>query len=407
MSPSSLEHLYSKSACCAVPSAIREINKLVDVPDMKSLAGGWPDPAVFPSKDILRITTEQLSKNADHVLQYGTTEGLAQLRQELARLAAKRYGIECTAENILLTHGSAQGMDLACRVMIDPDDVVLVGLPTYFGGTGAILACGGKLLGVEIDAEGINTSQLADHLQMLKNSGKRAKGIYVIPNFQNPTGATLSLKRREHLIDLAATYDLVIFEDDPYGDLRFDGDHLPSLMALDAAGRVIHMRSMSKTFAPGLRVAWCIGQSEVIRKMVVAKQFVDVATNTLAQYILLEFIRSGMLEKRIELNNQYYRRKRDFMLEQLEIHFPEDVQWNRPEGGFFIFVKLPNVMDASELLADAVKHNVAFVAGAPFFIDQSGTHTFRLSYSQSRESVIEAAVAELGKLIKKRLNKRK
>lgn len=404
MSQASLDHLYSKSACCAVPSAIREINKLVDLPDMKSLAGGWPDPAVFPNKDILRIATEQLSKNADQVLQYGTTEGLAELRQELAHLAGRVYGIKCTPDHILLTHGSAQGMDLACRVMIDPDDVVLVGLPTYFGGTGSILACCGELLGVKIDDDGINTQQVADQLQVLKNSGKRAKGIYVIPNFQNPTGATLSRKRREDLIELAATYDLVIFEDDPYGDLRFEGDHLPSLMALDTAGRVIHMRSMSKTFAPGLRVAWSIGQPDVVRKMVVAKQFVDVATNTLAQYILLEFIRNGLLENRIELNNQYYKRKRDFMLEQLEIHFPTDVQWNRPDGGFFIFVKLPGAMDATELLTDAVKHNVAFVAGAPFFIDQSGKNTFRLSYSQSSEAVIEAAVAELGKLIKKRFN---
>ena len=403
MTTSNLAHLYSKSACCAVPSAIREINKLIDLPDMKSLAGGWPDPAVFPDKDIRRIANEQLSKNADQVLQYGTTEGLIDLRQELAKLCGRRYGINCTTDHILLTHGSAQGMDLACRVMIDPDDVVIVGLPTYFGGTGSIMACCGELLGVEIDDDGINTHQMADQLQILKKSGKRVKGIYVIPNFQNPTGATLSKKRREHLIELAATYDLVIFEDDPYGDLRFEGEHLPSLMALDTEGRVIHMRSTSKTFAPGLRVAWSIGQPEVVRKMVVAKQFVDVATNTLAQYILLEYIRSGLLEKRIDLNNQYYRRKRDFMLEKLETHFPTEVQWNRPEGGFFIFVKLPAVMDASELLNDAVKHNVAFVAGAPFFIDQSGKNTFRLSYSQSSEAVIESAVAELGKLIKKRL----
>lgn len=403
MALSSLAHLYSKSACCAVPSAIREINKLIDLPNMKSLAGGWPDPAVFPDKDIRRIAGEQLSKNADLVLQYGTTEGLTELRQELADLAARRYGIKCTTDQILLTHGSAQGMDLACRVMIDPDDFVIVGLPTYFGGTGAIMACCGELLGVEIDDDGINTQQVGDQLQILKKSGKRAKGIYVIPNFQNPTGATLSKKRREHLINLAADYDLVIFEDDPYGDLRFEGDHLPSLMALDTAGRVIHMRSMSKTFAPGLRVAWSIGPPDVIRKMVVAKQFVDVATNTLAQYILLEFIRSGLLEKRIELNNQHYKRKRDFMLAQLETHFPAEVKWNRPAGGFFIFVKLPPAMDASELLAEAVKHNVAFVAGAPFFIDQSGKNTFRLSYSQSSEAVIAAAIEELGRLIKNKL----
>jgi len=398
-----LDHLYSKSACCAVPSAIREINKLVDTEGMRSLAGGWPDPAVFPAEDIIRITTEQLSRHADQALQYGTTEGLTELRRELARQSAEHYGIECSPDHILITAGSAQGMDLACRIIINPDDVVFVGLPTYFGGTGAVMAACGQLQGVELDDDGMNTRQLEAQLQAFKKSGKRAKGIYVIPNFQNPTGTTLSMERRHHLVELAERYDLIIFEDDPYGDLRYEGRHLPPIISLDSSGRVIHMRSTSKTFAPGLRVAWTIGQPGMIRKMVVAKQFVDVATNTLAQFILLEFIRSGLLEKRIKLNNQHYRRKRDFMLKQLEMHFPEAVQWNRPAGGFFIFVKLPQTMDATELLGEAIKHNVAFVAGEPFFIDHSGRHTFRLSYSQSGESVIEAAVAELGKLIKKRL----
>jgi 2-aminoadipate transaminase len=401
--PKALDHLYSKSACCAVPSAIREINKLVDSPGMKSLAGGWPDPAVFPAQDIIRITTEQLSQHADRVLQYGTTEGLAELRQALARKSAENYGIECSPEHILITAGSAQGMDLACRIIINPDEVIFVGLPTYFGGTGAVMAACGQLQGVELDDDGMNTRHLEVQLRALRNSGKRAKGIYVIPNFQNPTGTTLSIERRQHLVELAERYDLIIFEDDPYGDLRFEGRHLPSIMSLDTNGRVIHMRSTSKTFAPGLRVAWTISQPDMIRKMVVAKQFVDVATNTLAQFILLEFIRSGLWEKRIKLNNQYYKRKRDFMLKQLEMHFPEAVQWNHPAGGFFIFVKLPQSMDASELLGEAIEHNVAFVAGEPFFIDHSGRHTFRLSYSQSGESVIAAAVAELGKLIKKRL----
>ena len=403
MAKQGLDHLYSKSACCAVPSAIREINKLVDSPGMKSLAGGWPDPAVFPAEDIIRMTTEQLQKHADQVLQYGTTEGLSKLRQELARISAALYGIECSPDHILVTAGSAQGMDLACRVIINPDDVIFVGLPTYFGGTGAVMAACGEPQGVEIDDDGMNTRNLEMRLQTLKNTGKRAKGIYVIPNFQNPTGTTLSLQRRRHLVELARSYDLVIFEDDPYGDLRFEGSHLPPIISLDTSGRVIHMRSTSKTFAPGLRVAWTIGQPDIIRKMVVAKQFVDVATNTLAQYILLEFIRSGLLEERIKLNNQHYKRKRDFMLEQLETHFPEPVQWNHPAGGFFIFVKLPRHLDASELLTEAIEKKVAFVAGEPFFIDHSGTHTFRLSYSQSDEAVIAAAVAELGRLIKKRL----
>jgi 2-aminoadipate transaminase len=211
MAKSGLDHLYSKSACCAVPSAIREINKLVDSPGMKSLAGGWPDPVVFPAADIIRITTEQLSKNADKVLQYGTTEGLNELRQELARMSAAHYGIECSPDHILITAGSAQGMDLACRVIINPDDVLFVGLPTYFGGTGAIMASCGELRGVEIDDDGMNTRHLEAQLQALKNSGKRVKGIYVIPNFQNPTGTTLSLQRRQHLVELAQSYDLVIY----------------------------------------------------------------------------------------------------------------------------------------------------------------------------------------------------
>jgi 2-aminoadipate transaminase len=370
---------------------------------MRSLAGGWPDPAVFPADDIFRIANEQLGQHADIVLQYGATEGLRELRQELARMSTANYGIKCSLDHILITAGSAQGMDLACRVIIDPGEVIFVGLPTYFGGTGAVMATCGELQGVAVDDDGMNTRHLADQLQALKNSGKRAKGIYVIPNFQNPTGATLSLERRRHLVELAERYDLIIFEDDPYGDLRFEGEHLPPIMSLDTGGRVVHMRSTSKTFAPGLRVAWTIGPPEMIRKMVVTKQFVDIATNTLAQHILLEFIHSGLLEKRIALNNKHYKRKRDFMLEQLDIHFPEQVRWNHPAGGFFIFVRLPETMDASELLGEAIEHQVAFVAGEPFFIDHSGTHTFRLSYSQSDESVIAEAVAELGKLIKKRL----
>ena len=320
-----LDHLYSKSACCAVPSAIREINKLVDSPGMKSLAGGWPDPAVFPAEDIIKITTEKVGQHADQVLQYGATEGLTELRQELARMSAEHYGIACSTDHILITAGSAQGMDLACRVIIDPDDVILVGLPTYFGGTGAVMASCGELRGVPIDDNGMDTQKLEAELKRLKKGGRRVKGVYVIPNFQNPTGTTLPLKRRQHLVELAQKHDLVIFEDDPYGDLRFEGKHLPPIMSLDTGGRVIHMRSTSKTFAPGLRVAWTIGRPDMIRKMVVAKQFVDVATNTLAQFILLEFIRSGLLEKRIKLNNEHYKRKRDFMLKQLEIHFPETV----------------------------------------------------------------------------------
>ena len=405
MSLVNLSHLYSRAASRAQPSAIREICKLADRPEMKSLAGGWPDPAVFPGKEITSIAAEQLSQKADRVLQYGTTEGLAELRQELARWAREQCSIDCSPEQILITHGSAQAMDLACRVLIDPGDAVMVGLPTYFGGTGAIKACGGEVIGVTVDDKGMNTDHLAQTLRKTAAVGKRIKGIYVIPNFQNPTGVTLSLKRRKILLELTEKHDLVIFEDDPYCELRFEGRRLPSLMSLDNSGRVIHMRSMSKIFAPGMRLAWAVGQPEVIRKMVTAKQFVDCATNTLAQYVLLEFIRSGLLAKRIVLNNRHYRRKRDYMLQQLKKYFPGAVKWNRPAGGFFIFVRLPQYLNATELLAEAVDKNVAFVAGEPFYIDGSGQNTFRLSYSQASKTDIAAGIKALGTMIKQRLKK--
>jgi len=403
MSAVNLTHLYSKIAAAAQPSAIREICKLIDRPEMKSLAGGWPDPAVFPGKEISSIAADQLIQRADQVLQYGTTEGLAELRQELAQLARQRHGIECSPEQILITHGSAQAMDLACRVLIDPADVILVGLPTYFGGTGAIKACGGEVIGVPVDNTGMNTDRLADILKQMADNGKRIKGIYVIPNFQNPTGVTLSLKRRKILLTLAESHDLVIFEDDPYGELRYEGRPLPALMSLDTSGRVIHMRSMSKIFAPGMRIGWVVGQPEMIRKMVIAKQFVDCATNTLAQYVLLEFIRSRLLTKTINHNIKHYRRKRDYMLQQLKKHFSRKVKWNRPAGGFFIFIRLPEYLDATELLTEAVDNNVAFVAGAPFYIDGSGQNTFRLSYSQASKADIAAGVKALGAMIKQRL----
>lgn len=398
-----LNHLYSNRACGTQPSAIREICKLVDSPNMKSLAGGWPDPAIFPGQEVSQIVSDLLATKAGQVLQYGTTEGLFELRRELSRLASERDGIHCSPDQILITHGSAQGMDLACRVFINPGDIVMVGLPTYFGGTSTISSYGGTTVGVPVDEEGLNVELLAEKLQALAKEGKSIKGIYLVPNFQNPTGATLALKRREKLLELAEDYDLIVFEDDPYGELCFEGQRLPSLMALDTSGRVIHMRSMSKIFSPGMRLAWVAGHGDAVRKMAIAKQFVDCATNTLSQYVLLEFIQRGFLEKGIAHIKEHYRLKRDFMLQQLEDHFPKEASWNHPAGGFFIFVTLPKNLNAMDLLAEALNHNVAFVAGTPFFVDGSGQNTLRLSYSQASTEDIEIAVAALGQLIKERL----
>ncbi len=400
MSKEPLKHLYSREALNAQPSAIRDICALVARPEVRSLAGGWPDPAKFPIDAIRRIFDDLMAEQGDQLLQYGSTEGLEDLRQVLAQRMKTEGLTDAASDNLIITHGSAQGMHLAAQVFIDRDDVVIVGLPTYFGGPGAVRSRGGKVVGVPVDRDGLNPNRMGQEINRLKTAGKRVKGVYVIPNFQNPTGVTLSLERRRQLIRLAETHDLVIFEDDPYADLRFEGQRLPSLKSMDRSGRVIHLRSLSKTFVPGVRLGWAFGESGAIRQMVVAKQFSDAATNTPAQYILLEFIRRGLLDRQIQENIEFYRAKRDFMLEQMDRHFPREATWSRPRGGFFIFVKLPLNMDAGELFQRAVDRNVAFVTGQPFFVDGSGHNTFRLSYSQVGKKDIEAAIREIGNLIK-------
>jgi 2-aminoadipate transaminase len=395
-----LKHLYSREALDTQPSAIRDICALVARPEVCSLAGGWPDPAKFPIDAIRRIFDDLMAEQGNQMLQYGSTEGLEDLRQVLADRMNTEGLTDAAPDNLIITHGSAQGMHLAAQVFIDRDDVVIVGLPTYFGGPGAVRARGGNVVGVPVDRDGLNPNRMGQEIDRLKTAGKRVKGVYVIPNFQNPTGVTLSLERRRQLIRLAETHDLVIFEDDPYADLRFEGQRLPSLKSMDRSGRVIHLRSLSKTFVPGVRLGWAFGESDAIRQMVVAKQFSDAATNTPAQYILLEFIRRGLLDRQIQENIEFYRAKRDFMLEQMDRHFPREVTWSRPRGGFFIFVKLPISMDAGELFQRAVDRNVAFVTGQPFFVDGSGHNTFRLSYSQVGEEDIKAAIRKIGNLIK-------
>jgi len=407
MSNDPLTHLYSRETLCAQPSAIRDICALVAKPEMRSLAGGWPDPEKFPLKAIRRIFDKLITQHGDRMLQYGSTEGLIELKQILADRMNTEGMPDVGPDNLMITHGSAQGMHLAAQVFVNREDVVFVGLPTYFGGPGAIRSRSGKVVGIAVDDNGLNVDRLHMEATRLKASGKRVKGVYTIPNFQNPTGATLSLERRRQLIRLAETHDLIIFEDDPYGELRFEGKPLPSLKSLDRSGRVIHLRSLSKTFVPGLRLGWAAGDSGAIRQMVVAKQFADAATNTPAQYILLEFIRQGLLDKQIQENVKYYRNKRDFMLAQMDRYFPDEVTWNRPGGGFFVFVQLPEDMDAADLFRQAVDKNVAFVTGQPFFVDGSGHNTLRLSYAQAAYQDIEYAIRKIGNLIKAHIIGRK
>ena len=384
-------------------SAIEGIHRLLEAPGMRSLAGAWPDPVLFPAEEIADITDKLLKDQAAQSLQYGSTRGNPELRRALADTIAEQEGLSWNPEQILVTSGSAQGLDLACRVFIDPGDLVLIGLPSYFGATGTIASYGARYIGIAVDEEGIVVEEMETQLVALTQKGEQVKAVYVIPNFQNPTGVTLSLARRHKLLELADRFDFMIFEDDPYGELRFEGEHLPSLMALDEAGSVVYLRSMSKTFTPGMRIAWAAAQPAVIDKMELAKQFSDISTNSLTQLVLLEMIRTGALSRAVKRNIAYYRIKRDLMLELITRHFPEQISWTRPAGGFFTFVTLPEAINSDDLLTDALKHKVAFVSGSAFYVDDSGRNTFRLSYSQASAEDMRAAIPILGQLIDDRL----
>jgi 2-aminoadipate transaminase len=397
------EDLFSVNARGLKPSAIEAIHKLLEQPGMRSLAGAWPDPLVFQTDEIAAIIAELLDKQGDQALQYGSTRGQPVLRQALADMASTQLGFECSPQQILVTSGSAQGLDLACRLFIDPGDVVLVGLPSYFGATATMASHGGINVGIPLDEQGIRTDLMAEKILAMQQEGKRLKAAYVIPNFQNPSGVTMSARRRTELIDLADRFQFMIFEDDPYGELRFEGEHLAPLAALDPSGRVIHFHSTSKTFSPGMRVAWVAAQAPVIDRMERLKQASDISTNSLSQLVLLELIRSGRLQEGIERNRAHYRRKRDLMLGLMDQYFPKEVHWTRPSGGFFTFVTLPQEMSSDDLLSDALEQSIAYVSGPSFFVDGSGQNSFRLSFSQASVKDIEAAIPSLAGLIKKRL----
>lgn len=394
---------FSRNAKNLKPSAIDAIHKLLEQPGIRSLAGAWPDPALFPSRVIGSAIDRLLTDKGDMALQYCSTRGLPELRQALADWAAEHEGVRCSASQILITSGSAQGLDLACRMFIDPGDMVLVGLPSYFGATATIASQGGINRGIPLDEDGIQTEAMEEALISLQQKGLKVKAAYVIPNFQNPSGVTLSLERRKELVALAQRYEFMIFEDDPYGELRFEGERLPSLLALDTSGWVVHLHSTSKTFAPGMRVAWVAGNTDVITCMERFKQATDISSNSLSQYVLLELIRSGDLAKAIAVNIDHYRKKRDLMLGLMEEHFPHQVKWTRPSGGFFTFVTLPSHLDSTELLQEATKHQIAYISGPAFFVDGGGQQSFRLSFSQAPEEDIRAVIPRLGELIDKRL----
>jgi 2-aminoadipate transaminase len=386
-------------------SAIRELLKLTERQDIISFAGGLPAPDVFPYKEISEACQRVMRDKGPIALQYGTTEGYNPLR-ELIAARTTRYANKVTIDNILITSGSQQALDLLGRIFINPGDRILVESPTYLGALQAWNAYGAEYVTVPSDEHGMTIAGFEAALRT------GPKFIYLLPNFQNPTGVTLPLERRNHIIELADRYGVPIIEDDPYGQLRFEGDNIPPVMCLDTAyrsksdeqiysGNVIYLSTFSKTLAPGLRLAWIIAPPEVIRKLVLAKQGADLHTSTFNQVLAYEIDRDGFIDTHVKLIRQVYKERRDVMLDSLAEFMPQGVRWTRPEGGLFLWATMPEHIDSTELLKIALEDKVAFVPGGSFHPDGRGNNTMRLNFSYSKPEVIAEGMERLGRAVKR------
>lgn len=396
------ERFFSDASQMMKKSAIREILKLTQKPEMISFAGGLPSPDSFPIEDIKRVTAEVLEQEGEAALQYGTTEGDVKLRTLLAE-RHRKDGLNLALENIIITTGSQQALDLCGKIFINRGDVVLCGLPSYLGGLNAFSNYGAVLKGIQLDDQGMRPDLLEKAITALKKEGRTIKFIYIIPDFQNPTGVTLPRARRLEIIRIAERHDLIIVEDSPYRDVRFAGTPEPLMSSLDTQGRVLTLNTFSKILAPGFRLAWVTGHREIIDKMVTAKQASDLCTPPFVQKITARYIEQGLLELNLRKTIELYHHRRDHMLRCFREQMPEGVKWTEPDGGLFLFVTLPPAMDAARLLEKAIRKNVAFVCGSVFYCNNEGHNTMRINFSFADEKDTSEGVRRLAEVIREEM----
>jgi 2-aminoadipate transaminase len=399
------DYRYAQRTQKMKASAIRELLKITEQPDMISFGGGFPAADVFPVDEFKRACISVLEHKGADALQYGGTDGYVPLREMIARHTSA-IGINVDIDNILITSGSQQALDLLGKIFINRGDRILVESPTYLGALQAWNAYGAEYISVPADENGMQTDRLEEALRI------GPKFIYVLPNFQNPTGTTLPVERRLKLVELADRYGVPIIEDDPYGQLRYEGEHLPAVELLDSrtrlnsdsySGNVIYLSTFSKILAPGIRLAWVIAPKEVIRKLSLAKQGTDLHTSTFNQIVTHEVGQHGFIDRHVTVIQRVYRERRDAMLESLEEHMPEGVTWTRPQGGLFLWVTLPKQFDATEMLSEAINQKVAYVPGEFFHPDAAGKNTMRLNFSFSNPELINEGISRLGKAFKNKL----
>jgi len=366
-----------------------------------SLTGGSYDPSSLPIEQIKTVFAEAPAEAWQEMLQYGSNVGSGRLRAELSRFMAEA-GVEADPQSeVIVMTGSQQALDLISRLFIDPGNIIVVGSPTYLQALSAFRQFGPEFCVVPVDRDGMDTDALEAELRRLASEGKTPKLLYTVPSFQNPTSTVLTRERRLRMLELAEEFDFLIVEDNPYGYISFEGAMPTPIKALDKSGRVIYMSTFSKIVSPGLRIGWVAARKEFVTKIAVAKGNVDICTDGLSQYVAAELLRRGVVGEQILKMIDIYRRKRDLMLEAMEAHFPEEAEWNEPKGGLFLWVKMPEGVDTSKMLMEAIHSGVAYIPGSNFFADPSISNYLRLNYSFPSEDDIVEGIRILGGLLKK------
>ncbi|RKD32069.1 PLP-dependent aminotransferase family protein [Thermohalobacter berrensis] len=376
-------------------SEIRELLKLTQRPEVISFAGGLPAPELFPVQEVKEVAAEVIEEQGTNALQYAPTEGYDPLREKIAKRMEK-FGVNVTKNNILMLSGGQQGLDFSGKIFLDKGDVVLCESPTYLGAINAFKAYEPNFVEIPTDDNGM----IIEELEKIIETTDKVKLIYVIPDFQNPSGRTWSVERRKKLVEVANKHDIVIVEDNPYGELRFEGELPPAIKHFDTEGRVVYLGSFSKTFCPGFRLGWACADEKLLNKYILVKQGADLQTNTTAQMILNKFLDKYDLDEHIEKIKEVYKKRRDLMINTMKEAFPKEVKFTYPEGGLFTWAILPEHINARKLAEKAIENNVAFVPGGSFFPNGGNENTMRLNYSNMTEDRIVEGIKRLGKAIK-------
>ncbi|RIE16988.1 PLP-dependent aminotransferase family protein [Candidatus Cryosericum septentrionale] len=397
------EELFSERALSFRPSEIRELLKFVDSPEIISLAGGMPDGRFFPIDRVIEASTFALREYGKKALQYGSTEGIKKLRVLLMDRMENEGVKGIDLDNVIVSTASQQGLSLVAQVFVNPGDTVIVEEPSYLGAIQAFASMQAKFCTVPLDKDGMQMDILEDRLKELQKAHIRPKFVYTVPNFHNPAGVTMTLERRKKLIELAHTYDLLIIEDDPYGEIRFEGEPIPSLLALGGKDRVVALRTFSKISFPGLRLGWIVAREDIMSKIIVGKQAADLCSPAMTQYIAYEFVSRGWLDDYVNVVRREYPKKKNAMISALEQYFPVGSSWTDPQGGLFVWVKAPESIDTAAMFREAINAKVAYVVGIAFYPHRDDNCHMRLNFSAVDPEHITEGVHRLGDLLKSKI----